>query len=158
MAEPHYLGSEVLLPLPGTVGAVDDHFFLRYRSLLDAEDAAFDELEHAYEDAFGPDGAAFFRPGPRGKPHLDVRAANVRQLEQAGLTPDHIHHVADCTMCRADLYHSYRREGKGAGRMINFGFSWLSPWSGRRSRERRSRRPSSLSAPAHPGRRAFAWI
>jgi len=69
---------------------------------------------------FGPDGDAFFRPGPRGKPHLDVRAANVRQLEQAGLTPDHIHHVADCTMCRADLYHSYRREGKGAGRMISF--------------------------------------
>ena len=30
--------------------AVDDHFFRRYRSLLDAEDAAFDELEHAYED------------------------------------------------------------------------------------------------------------
>ena len=50
MAEPHYLGSDVLLPLPGTVGAVDDHFFRRYRSLLDAEDAAFDELEHAYED------------------------------------------------------------------------------------------------------------
>jgi YfiH family protein len=69
---------------------------------------------------FGPQGGDFFRPGPRGKPHLDVRAANVRQLEQAGLTPDHIHHVADCTMCRADLYHSYRREGKGAGRMINF--------------------------------------
>jgi copper oxidase (laccase) domain-containing protein len=69
---------------------------------------------------FGPDGGDFFRPGPRGKPHLDVRAANVRQLEQAGLTPDHIHHVADCTMCRADLYHSYRREGKGAGRMISF--------------------------------------
>ncbi|MDP9337187.1 MAG: hypothetical protein M3Q30_28260 [Actinomycetota bacterium] len=48
MAEPHYLGSEA--SLPGTVGAVDDHFFRRYRSLLDAEDAAFDELEHAYED------------------------------------------------------------------------------------------------------------
>jgi hypothetical protein len=31
-------------------GGVDDHFFLRYRALLDAEDAAFDELEHAYED------------------------------------------------------------------------------------------------------------
>ena len=48
MAEPHYLGGGV--NLPGSVGAVDDHFFLRYRSLLDAEDAAFDELEHAYED------------------------------------------------------------------------------------------------------------
>lgn len=78
------------------------------------------EVGPELQDEFGPDGAAFFRPGPRGKPHLDVRAANVRQLEQAGLAPGHIHHVADCTMCRADLYHSYRREGKGAGRMISF--------------------------------------
>ncbi len=59
MAEPHYLlgsglqgpglqGGSVTMPAGG--GTVDDHFFRRYRSLLDAEDAAFDELEHAYED------------------------------------------------------------------------------------------------------------
>jgi len=29
---------------------IDDQFLTRYRSLLDAEDAAFDELEHAFED------------------------------------------------------------------------------------------------------------
>ncbi|MDP8991868.1 MAG: hypothetical protein M3N31_02250 [Actinomycetota bacterium] len=29
---------------------IDDQFLRRYRELLDAEDAAFDELEHAYED------------------------------------------------------------------------------------------------------------
>ncbi|HEY2430812.1 MAG TPA: hypothetical protein VGI06_17890 [Acidimicrobiales bacterium] len=29
---------------------IDEHFLARYRALLDAEDAAFDELEHAYED------------------------------------------------------------------------------------------------------------
>jgi len=29
---------------------IDDHFLLRYRQLLDAEDAAFDEVEHACED------------------------------------------------------------------------------------------------------------
>ena len=29
---------------------VDEHFLNRYRALLDAEDVAFDELEHAYED------------------------------------------------------------------------------------------------------------
>jgi len=29
---------------------IDDHFLTKYRTLLDAEDAAFDELEHAYED------------------------------------------------------------------------------------------------------------
>ena len=28
----------------------DEAFFRKYRELLDAEDAAFDELEHAYED------------------------------------------------------------------------------------------------------------
>jgi copper oxidase (laccase) domain-containing protein len=82
--------------------------------------ALLDEVGEELRTEFGPQGGDFFRPGPRGKPHLDVRAANVRQLEQAGLTPGHIHHVADCTMCRADLYHSYRREGKGAGRMISF--------------------------------------
>lgn len=29
---------------------IDDHFLERYRVLSDAEDAAFDELEHAFED------------------------------------------------------------------------------------------------------------
>ncbi len=29
---------------------VNEHFLARYRALLDAEDAAFDELEHASED------------------------------------------------------------------------------------------------------------
>ena len=31
-------------------GVLDDQALRRYRELLDAEDAAFDELEHAYED------------------------------------------------------------------------------------------------------------
>lgn len=29
---------------------IDDHFLRSYRRLLDAEDAAFDELEHACEE------------------------------------------------------------------------------------------------------------
>jgi hypothetical protein len=29
---------------------VDDQFLTKYRALLDAEDEAFDELEHAYEE------------------------------------------------------------------------------------------------------------
>lgn len=29
---------------------VNEHFIARYRALLDAEDVAFDELEHAFED------------------------------------------------------------------------------------------------------------
>jgi copper oxidase (laccase) domain-containing protein len=62
----------------------------------------------------------FFRDGPRGRRHLDVRAANRAQLLEAGLRREHIHSVDHCTRCRADLYHSYRRDGKAAGRMINF--------------------------------------
>ena len=78
------------------------------------------EVGEELRAAFGPRGAAFFRPGPNGRPHLDVRAANVRQLLEAGLLPETIHHVADCTRCRSDLYHSYRRDGKAAGRMVSF--------------------------------------
>ena len=70
--------------------------------------------------AFGPSGEAFFRPGPVRRPHLDLRAANAHQLVEAGLRPEAVQHVADCTRCRPDLYHSYRRDGKAAGRMISF--------------------------------------
>jgi YfiH family protein len=70
--------------------------------------------------AFGAQADALFTPGPRGKPHLDVRLANVRQLEAMGLNPPQIHNLAACTQCHADLYHSFRREGNGAGRMISF--------------------------------------
>ena len=49
MAETHHLaGGGSFLAVSDN--HVDDHFFRRYRALLDAEDAAFDELEHAYED------------------------------------------------------------------------------------------------------------
>ena len=31
-------------------GVIDEHMLQSYRELLDREDEAFDELEHAYED------------------------------------------------------------------------------------------------------------
>lgn len=44
---------------------IDDGFLARYRALLDAEDEAFDELEHAFEDGdrahFQADLAAWHR-------------------------------------------------------------------------------------------------
>ncbi len=70
--------------------------------------------------AFGPAGAAFFRRAPGGRDHLDVRAANRQQLIEAGLDPGRIESVDECTFCRRDLYHSYRRDGPGSGRMISF--------------------------------------
>jgi polyphenol oxidase len=74
-----------------------------------------DELRQEF-----PDGDAFFCPGPRGRPHLDVRAANRSQLLLAGLPPGNIQSVLECTRCRADLYPSYRRDGRGAGRMVSY--------------------------------------
>ena len=55
---------------------VDDQFFRRYRALLDAEDCAFDELEHAYEDgdrsAFVCDLAAWQSAVTRRESFLEV--------------------------------------------------------------------------------------
>ncbi len=78
------------------------------------------EVGDEVREAFGRSAAAFFRPGPRGRPHLDVRAANLAELERAGIPPERIHSVAECTSCRGDLYYSYRRDGAGTGRMISF--------------------------------------
>lgn len=82
------------------------------------------EVGEELRGAFGPEADGLFRPGPHDRPHLDLRTANVRQLEAAGLVSARIHHVAECTFCNPDRYHSYRREGRGGGRMISFvGFS-----------------------------------
>jgi YfiH family protein len=78
------------------------------------------EVGDELRTAFGPHAEAFFRPGRRARPHLDVRGANRWQLVEAGLRPQRIHDVDECTYCREDLYHSYRREGLGGGRMISF--------------------------------------
>ena len=82
------------------------------------------EVGDELRPAFGDDAPHVFSQGANGRPHLDVRAANVRQLERAGLRRGAILHVAECTRCRPELYHSYRRDGPGAGRMISWvGFS-----------------------------------
>lgn len=68
----------------------------------------------------GPDVAAHFtttRPGPRGRPHLDLIAANRHQLLRAGLPPTQIDAAPPCTQC-GDDFHSYRRDGEHAGRMV----------------------------------------
>lgn len=78
------------------------------------------EVGDELRPAFGADAALVFSPGPRGRAHLDVPLANALQLARLGVKPENIHRVDECTYCRPELYHSFRREGKGAGRMINF--------------------------------------
>ena len=82
------------------------------------------EVGQDVRDAFGPGGQPFFRTGPKGRSHLDLRAANTRQLCDAGVPRAGIHLVDECTFCKPALYHSYRRDGAGTGRMISLvGFS-----------------------------------
>ena len=47
---------------------------------------------------------------------LDLWKATRDQLEYAGLLPEQIHVAELCTHCHRDLFHSYRRDGKEAGR------------------------------------------
>jgi YfiH family protein len=78
------------------------------------------EVGEELRAAFGDEAAGFFRPGSNGRPHLDLRGAVRAQLERAGVPPNRIHEVAECTRCRGDLYPSYRRDAGAAGRMISF--------------------------------------
>jgi hypothetical protein len=55
----------------------------------------------------------------REKPHVDLGKANRLQLLQAGLGEENIQVSTLCTRCRGDLFHSYRRDGKDAGRMMS---------------------------------------
>ncbi len=43
------------------------------------------EVGEELRDAFGAEADLVLRPGPRGRPHLDLRQANTRQLLRAGL-------------------------------------------------------------------------
>ena len=52
------------------------------------------------------------------RPHLDLVAENRRQLIDSGVAPEQIHATALCTHCRSDLFHSHRRDGAAAGRMM----------------------------------------
>ncbi len=70
--------------------------------------------------ASGPEVAA---PGPGGRPHLDLQLAVRRQLQAAGV--GRVYAVPLCTRCEAATLHSYRREGKAAGR--NYAFIWTPP-------------------------------
>jgi hypothetical protein len=72
----------------------------------------------------GPDVARAFGawfpelPAPRGPAHLDLEEANRRILAAAGVPAMRIHAAGLCTGCRARDFHSYRRDGLRAGRLL----------------------------------------
>jgi len=58
--------------------------------------------------------------GEQGRAHIDLAAENRRQLEEIGVTPSKIYASNLCTMCRAEEFHSFRRDKEAAGRLHSF--------------------------------------
>ena len=58
--------------------------------------------------------------GERGRTHISLPDANRSQLLEAGVTPERIYASNLCTMCLAEEFHSFRRDGEAAGRLYSF--------------------------------------
>jgi YfiH family protein len=63
-----------------------------------------------------PEASTWFSDAPR--PHLDLWRANRDQLLRAGVPAAQIHVSALCTFDHPALFHSYRRDGNQAGRLV----------------------------------------
>lgn len=61
-------------------------------------------------------GEAVARPGPRGRPHVDLGAAVRAQLAACGIVA--VEQVGGCTVCDPAGWHSFRRDGDRSGRML----------------------------------------
>jgi polyphenol oxidase len=66
------------------------------------------EVIDAFTNRFS--GANLFTTTRPGHAKIDLLQANRDQLESAGVLPDRIHIAPICTMCRTDLFFSYRNE------------------------------------------------
>ncbi|HUT54055.1 MAG TPA: polyphenol oxidase family protein [bacterium] len=64
--------------------------------------------------------ADVLEPDGPGHARLDLSSANRIILEEAGLKPGNIQELRVCTYCHAELFFSYRREGKGVPSLYHF--------------------------------------
>lgn len=76
-----------------------------------------DDLVNAFVDA-GRAQDDISRPGPRGRRHVDLIDDNRRQLIAAGVRAERIYDSGRCTACENQRFYSYRKEGKGVGRLM----------------------------------------
>lgn len=66
----------------------------------------------------GADAEPFIRPLPReGKFSVDLKGANAKWLERAGLCPENIAVCPACTACQRDSFWSHRIQGNARGSM-----------------------------------------
>jgi YfiH family protein len=54
------------------------------------------------------------------RPHVDLRAALLDQLRDAGLPADNVETDPGCPVLDTERFHSYRVEGPAAGRMVGY--------------------------------------
>ncbi|HEX8115791.1 MAG TPA: peptidoglycan editing factor PgeF [Pyrinomonadaceae bacterium] len=62
------------------------------------------------------DADSLFKETTAGRALVDLHEANRRQLVESGVAPERIHLLPLCTMCRPDLFFSYRQDRKLYGR------------------------------------------
>jgi len=62
------------------------------------------------------DADSLFTPTSEGHALVDLHEANRRQLVESGVAPERVHTLPLCTMCRPDLFFSYRQDRKLYGR------------------------------------------
>ena len=77
-----------------------------------------DEVVRAFVERFAKS-EEFFTPGARRKQHLDLIGASTRQLVEAGVPGNRIYSSGVCTSCDNGDFYSYRKEGKGVGRLMS---------------------------------------
>ena len=74
------------------------------------------EVIEAFRERF-TDADELLTPTREGHALIDLQRANRKQLIGAGVSPERIHVAPFCTMCRTDLFFSYRREKSLHGRV-----------------------------------------
>tara|TARA_Y100001934_G_C12332627_1_gene765947 strand:- start:1150 stop:1836 length:687 start_codon:yes stop_codon:yes gene_type:complete len=62
--------------------------------------------------------SVYVSPHDKGKYNVDLQSHALDNLFKAGFKVKNVHLIKDCTFCNNKKYHSYRRDGKNAGRMI----------------------------------------
>jgi len=75
------------------------------------------EVIEAFRSSFTAEADELFTPTREGHALIDLQRANCNQLIAEGVRAERIHLAPLCTMCRTDLFFSYRREKHLHGRV-----------------------------------------
>lgn len=74
------------------------------------------EVIEAFKEKF-PNSEHLFKPTREGHALVDLQRANREQLIESGVAHESIHTAPLCTICRNDLFFSYRKEKRTRGRV-----------------------------------------